>query len=255
MARPHQYENGASGVRAGHYATGPYDVHGAYQEAAEPHGPPNVYLPYAEQTPTYNEFADPAAAHGWQNGYDETHELPATAADERSDAHGPRPGEYDGGMHAGHDGSVFVDGSGRRRRLVRPMAIAVGAACVLFIVVVVVGFFNSGPSGSPLPWVQDKGERAKQKTGQTASPTPTEASLSGAGSARPAVPPSPSHASEVVSPSGASKSGSPSGGGDRTTAPATTAPATAPTSTTAAPARGNAGDNPGRGQGSTKAPN
>lgn len=42
----------------------------------EPQGPPNVYLPLPGQAPDYQEYADPAAAHGWENGYDATAELP-----------------------------------------------------------------------------------------------------------------------------------------------------------------------------------
>ncbi|KUN34365.1 hypothetical protein AQJ30_29115 [Streptomyces longwoodensis] len=47
-----------------------------------PSGPtgPNVYLPHSAETPSYEEYADPAAAHGWQvSAYDETRELPRLA--------------------------------------------------------------------------------------------------------------------------------------------------------------------------------
>ncbi|MFE2518231.1 hypothetical protein [Streptomyces mirabilis] len=95
----------------------------------------------------------------------ETHELPATAADELSNSHGPRPGEYDGGMHDKHDGSVFVDSSGRRGRLVRPIAIAAGAACVLFIVVVVGGgLFNSGAGQGRAREAEDRAEPSTPPT-------------------------------------------------------------------------------------------
>ncbi|GAA1041457.1 hypothetical protein GCM10009566_37640 [Streptomyces murinus] len=38
--------------------------------------PPPVYHPRPGPAPAYEEYADPAAAHGWQNAYDETRELP-----------------------------------------------------------------------------------------------------------------------------------------------------------------------------------
>ncbi|MEU6464347.1 hypothetical protein [Streptomyces sp. NPDC046976] len=38
--------------------------------------PPPVYHPRPGPAPAYEEYADPAAAHGRQNAYDETRELP-----------------------------------------------------------------------------------------------------------------------------------------------------------------------------------
>ncbi|MGW2618087.1 hypothetical protein ACWCZB_25235, partial [Streptomyces sp. NPDC001500] len=41
---------------------------------------PNVYHPYAVTDPApYERYADPAAAHGWENAYDETQRLPPVA--------------------------------------------------------------------------------------------------------------------------------------------------------------------------------
>ncbi|MGW0208825.1 hypothetical protein ACWDZ8_24485 [Streptomyces sp. NPDC003233] len=40
---------------------------------------PNVYLPRVVSAPAYDEYADPAAAHGWTSAYDETRELPPLA--------------------------------------------------------------------------------------------------------------------------------------------------------------------------------
>ncbi|MFC9285862.1 hypothetical protein ACFT0E_04100, partial [Streptomyces sp. NPDC057052] len=49
-------------------------------ESANPPVQPNVYLPYAEtDPPPYEAYRDPAAAHGWENAYDETSELPRVA--------------------------------------------------------------------------------------------------------------------------------------------------------------------------------
>ncbi|MER7229298.1 hypothetical protein ABT370_39965, partial [Streptomyces rubradiris] len=40
---------------------------------------PNVYHPLPAPAPAYEQYADPAAAHGWQNDYDATRELPPVA--------------------------------------------------------------------------------------------------------------------------------------------------------------------------------
>ncbi|MGW2732556.1 hypothetical protein ACWCYR_35195, partial [Streptomyces sp. NPDC001494] len=53
-----------------------YEAHGG---GGEPEVQPNVYHPQTAAAPSYEEYADPAAAHGWQNAYDETRELPAVA--------------------------------------------------------------------------------------------------------------------------------------------------------------------------------
>ncbi|SBT96029.1 hypothetical protein GA0115233_12223, partial [Streptomyces sp. DI166] len=53
MSSPRQYENGMNAA-----------------EGAQ------VYVPRAAPPPEYEGYRDPAAAHGWQNAYDETRELP-----------------------------------------------------------------------------------------------------------------------------------------------------------------------------------
>ncbi|MFB6843442.1 hypothetical protein ACFCXS_01010 [Streptomyces sp. NPDC056373] len=50
MSEPFDYADGATG--------------------GEPQGPPNVYLPQGVTPPAYDAYADPAAAHGWQDVYD-----------------------------------------------------------------------------------------------------------------------------------------------------------------------------------------
>jgi hypothetical protein len=267
MSSHPQYEDGAYGVNPANNAAGPYDVHGAYPAMGGPQGPPNVYQPQPQATPAYDEYADPATAHGWQNAYDETAQLPPVNGD-ASDVYGPGgqvryeqygayddyqepAGEHEGSGSGGDHRSVFVDGSGRRGRLMRRAAIAVGAVCVLFIAVVVAGFFDSGPSGNPLPWVQGQEDGAKKKDADSVSPTssPGDATSAGAGGTT---------RSETASASDGT-SGSPSAtkggstGGDRTQEP-TRAPSTTTAPTTTAPERGNSGDKPGRGQGSTKGP-
>ncbi|MFC0054393.1 hypothetical protein ACFFMQ_18445, partial [Streptomyces actinomycinicus] len=56
------------------YEAGAFGVHGA---GGAPGVRPNVYQPQPAPAPAYEEYADPAMAHGWQNAYDETRELPA----------------------------------------------------------------------------------------------------------------------------------------------------------------------------------
>ena len=70
MSRPAEYENGAQGTSVTHPP-----VDGGVQD------PPSVYHPQQQPAPSYEEYADPAAAHGWQNAYDETARLPAVVPD------------------------------------------------------------------------------------------------------------------------------------------------------------------------------
>ncbi|MCZ0987253.1 hypothetical protein O1M54_19145 [Streptomyces diastatochromogenes] len=56
------------------------EAYGAPGAGGEPGAAPNVYHPRAASAPSYEEYGDPAAAHGWQNAYDETRELPAVPA-------------------------------------------------------------------------------------------------------------------------------------------------------------------------------
>ena len=74
MSKPFDYADGATG--------------------GEPQRPPNVYLPQEASPPAYDAYADPAAAHGWQDVYDRMD--PAAA---------PRPG-------AGATGSDGADHTG-----------------------------------------------------------------------------------------------------------------------------------------------
>ncbi|MGH1551834.1 hypothetical protein ACRAWF_05765 [Streptomyces sp. L7] len=56
-----------------------HDESGAFGESG---APPNVYLPHVDAAvPSYDGYVDPAAAHGWQNAYDETRELPPVRDD------------------------------------------------------------------------------------------------------------------------------------------------------------------------------
>ena len=65
---------------------------------------PNVYQPQPGPVPAYDEYTDPAAAHGWQNAYDATAELPvidsgAPESDGREPS-GRAPGGPDSGGRA-----------------------------------------------------------------------------------------------------------------------------------------------------------
>ncbi|MDN3265090.1 hypothetical protein QWJ26_35850, partial [Streptomyces sp. CSDS2] len=56
---------------------------------------PNVYHPLPAPAPAYEQYADPAAAHGWQNDYDATRELPPVTVALDGPA-GPAPPEPPG---------------------------------------------------------------------------------------------------------------------------------------------------------------
>lgn len=58
------------------YEAGAYGAHDA--DGATP-VPPTVYQPRTAAAPSYDEYADPALAHGWQKAYDATRELPVIA--------------------------------------------------------------------------------------------------------------------------------------------------------------------------------
>ncbi|MHC3468092.1 hypothetical protein ACYF6T_05205 [Streptomyces sp. 7R007] len=215
MSRHRKHESGA---------------YGAYSATREAEDPPNVYHPLPESVP-YEGYADPAAAHGWQNAYDETAELPVAA-----EAH---PGR-----------------AGRRRRrgpLGRRVAIAVGALGVLSVGVVVAGPFDSSSSGGPHSGVRGQQDGASRQDGTSgaSTPAPGDTTASGASASGPsdgASAPGPDTARSSAPT--ATKSGAAGGGATPapTTAPATPAPAdTAP---------GNSGSKPGKGHGSgaTKGP-
>ncbi|MBN0045327.1 hypothetical protein JS756_14650 [Streptomyces actuosus] len=363
MSSPPQYENGAYGAHVANNATGAHDVYGSYPEQGAPQAHPNVYRPQAPQSPAYDQFVDPAAAHGWQNAYDETQQLPqitqapqapqlphppqdaprgrhragdpadsASPPDALPDGHGrahqeqhghpghpghevhpgyeghpahdghPAPpghpghdGVADHDGHAGHlghegapgpgghpdpdshggggpegdpedalrnypagrwydDDSVFTDNSGGRERLLRRVAIGVGAAGVLFIGAVVAGAFDSGSSGGRLPWVQEEQGGGVPGAQSGAPVSPSDGASASTGDALPSAGASSSAGASTgpsVSPS-ATQSAPAAGGATAaqpSAAPSTTAPAT-----TTDPARGNAGDKPGRGQGASKGP-
>ncbi|WMD03844.1 hypothetical protein [Streptomyces sp. FXY-T5] len=90
MSKPFEYADGVTGREA--------------------QGAPNVYLPQAAAPPVYDAYADPAAAHGWQDVYD------TTAYDMTDGGGAGHPGGADGtgasrpGAHPA-DGGHQADGA------------------------------------------------------------------------------------------------------------------------------------------------
>ncbi|GAA3136965.1 hypothetical protein [Streptomyces echinatus] len=96
---------------------------------------PNVYQPLPSPAPAYDAYADPAAAHGWQNAYDETRELPPVP----SEPVPPGPGE----------GRAALRRARRRPGGRRRVAVVAGALGVAGTVAVIAGLTGGGaPDGS-----------------------------------------------------------------------------------------------------------
>ncbi|MFF1299170.1 MULTISPECIES: hypothetical protein [unclassified Streptomyces] len=200
--------------------------------ASDPQVPPNVYHPRTEPPPPYEEYADPAVAHGWQNAYDETAELPRISSRRTRTGSRRKPGPW------------------RSRRV----AVAAGAVGAVSAAALIAGFAFSGGGSAP-----GDAEGKHSRTGPSAADGSTEPGEGGTGSPDAgASSSSPSSDAAVSSPSpsvsaetskGATEvtevaeSGQPSG--------ASTAPS--PTATASQSAPGNA-NGKGRGQGSTKGP-
>ncbi|TPQ19617.1 hypothetical protein [Streptomyces sporangiiformans] len=221
-----------------------YDVNGAYRENGEGRDTPRVYHPYGDTAPAYDEYADPAAAHGWQNAYDDTVRI-EFGEDPAAAGSSPKP-----------PAAVLPDAEGRHERLMRRRrvrlrrrgAVAAGVACVGLCVVVITGLFGSESSG-------DGGRENAPNTLQSSSATDrpgSTASTSGdpSGASREAASGAPNRASASPSPS-TSPTGGSGGSEDGSGKPAKGTPSPTATTTTE-PGRGNG--NPGRGQGATKGP-
>ncbi|NGN63781.1 hypothetical protein G5C51_07650 [Streptomyces sp. A7024] len=67
-----------------------------------------------------------------------------------------RRGRPGGGGHRGRQ--IFVDASGRRRKAVRYGMAAAGLVFAGYVVVLIAGFFGTGPADDQVPWVQGKPE-------------------------------------------------------------------------------------------------
>ncbi|MEW1773777.1 hypothetical protein [Streptomyces sp. NPDC086777] len=197
---------------------------------------PSVYRPEGGPAPVYEEYRDPASAHGWLNAYDETRELPRVAPAVPV----PGPGRADRRRAA-------RDAGGLRAKRVAVVVGAVGAASVAALVA---GFTFSSSSGGG----QVEQDRAKHTVGESSAPASGE--RSGSASAAPSVK---SAASVAESPSARSTStaGTPvsaSEGHPATATPthgasATPSPTATATSPTASPTYGGHGWGHGRGGG------
>ncbi|MFD9194184.1 hypothetical protein ACFWCA_39020 [Streptomyces phaeochromogenes] len=243
MSRPPENENGVSGANAANNAAGAPDTHGAHREGDESVVPPIVYHPQAEETPAYDEYADPATAHGWQNAYDETRELPpvAAGADDRRWAGGGRPGD---GHRAGGRRSRRKPGALPSRRV----AVAAGAVGAVSLAAVMAGF-AFGPSDGGARGNED---RTSPTAGDSASPTDAKSS-GGAPAVRSSDGGEPSRTGDPSS----SASLAPTGDGTENPSaksPTTSSAPSTPTAGTSPRGPGNSDGKPGRGQGGTKGP-
>ncbi|POX59911.1 hypothetical protein C3492_30380 [Streptomyces sp. Ru62] len=245
-----------------------------------------MYHPQPAPAPAYEQYADPAAAHGWQNAYDATRELPALH--EAYEAHGADATE--GGQESAQpvatpeagdraevtlpDGPVTatgVPGEGRagRRRAARRAGgrrrVAVVAG-VLGVAGAVAGFAALGGSGSPSGARPEDGgsvnvgSASASPRGDTGSPSVSAPEAGDPVPSRSAASPDggtvrDTNGGTADGPAATTPSApgvSPSGAPTRTTTPAPTVTASsgAPTpSPSVTPGRGN-----GHGHGTTKHP-
>ncbi|GHK00707.1 hypothetical protein SY2F82_25040 [Streptomyces sp. Y2F8-2] len=237
--------DGAYGSNAENGAAAGYPAGGSHPDGGEDRNQPNVYHPYAVAEPDYGGYADPAAAHGWQNAYDETRELPVT--------HGADGGAIDTGVVGEARASRRRARTSSRSPLPRRAALAVGALGAVGVVVALAGGFGSGSSGAPA----DAGQSARPKAAPSASPTEATgiASSSAAGPSRTAG--SVAAATEASATPGASRGAAPvSATSEAPTSAAPTAGGSSatPTDPASATTPGNSGGKPGRGRGATKGP-
>lgn len=246
-------------------------VPGVPPEGEGPQTPPNVYHPHAEPAPVYDAYADPAAAHGWENAYDETAELPpvvdgADGAHEHRGAGGvggasAADGGYDYVYEDGHDyGDDYDEGRGGRRShrgrhrpgvwRSRRAVLTAGLVGAVSLGALVAGFSLSG-SSSP-GGAKTKDDRTSMTTGDSPVPgVPSEGSSAGAlrSGSEDTAPSRTTSPSASVSPSASDDADS----GDKPSADPT-ATGTASSAPTTSTGPGNSDDKPGRGQGNTKKP-
>ncbi|MGW0757542.1 hypothetical protein ACWD1Y_13795 [Streptomyces sp. NPDC002814] len=211
----------------------PSEQGSAPPEDGDPHRPPNVYLPQPPQSPAYDAYADPAAAHGWQDtAYDDTAQLPPVAAD--------APAQRSG--HRGRHRPLDL----RSRRAM----VAAGAVGAVSLTAVIAAFsFSGSPSGG----ARGGPERTGATAGDSVSPTATESSPE-------TLADRPGSSDAAASP-GTSASPSPAATADATgstrepsTATTSTAPSSSAATNTSAAAPSYSRDHPGKGQGNTKKP-
>ncbi|MER5429798.1 hypothetical protein [Streptomyces sp. NPDC002588] len=191
---------------------------------------PAAYQPYAEVDPSsYERYSDPAAAHGWQNAYDETQRLPAVAPAEEGAPAG----------RADRRRAARRAGAGRPSRRVLAAAGAAGVVSAAALVASV-AFTSGSPTG------EQRGKHGDTRTapGTTVS-GPASASPSATGSA------------SVRSATSTGVDAAPSSPATTSTAPSAASPSApagipAPTTTTSAPSSDRGKGKPGWGR--TKGP-
>ncbi|MGW3021452.1 hypothetical protein [Streptomyces sp. NPDC001221] len=152
MSWEHRPGDGTHGVNAVNGATGAHPTGGTQPENDAPQGPPNVYHPHVETAPEYGGYADPATAHGWQNAYDETRELPKVTLDEYGAAapapEGPAvPASAGPGVPAPRVGSRRRARPAPRSRGPRRLLMTAGALGVVGVAAALAGSFGSGSAG------------------------------------------------------------------------------------------------------------
>ncbi|GAA2509850.1 hypothetical protein GCM10010276_65040 [Streptomyces longisporus] len=228
MSRPPEYEYGA------------------------PQGPPNVYHPQPEPAPSYEEYADPAVAHGWLNAYDSTREMPVPPAVDET--YVPRPSRRKPKRASGRRGNGRRASAGRWGLVAQFPAPLKGALVAGGVVgALMVGFSLAGSPTAPPSGVQGKEESAAPAVGGSASPTASEVPA-GSSTGRPSGGGAESSQAAYPGPSAPTRTAS-----ERVThepsAGTSTAGATAvPTPTVTASGPGRSGSNPGHGQGGSKGP-
>ncbi|SHI01676.1 hypothetical protein [Streptomyces sp. 3214.6] len=196
-------------------------------ENAVPRVRPNVYHPYEAADPaSYEEYRDPAAAHGWENAYDETTELPRLA-----------PARAEPGGRADRRRAARRTGGWRSRRVI----VAVGAVWLAAAIAGYAGWSSGGAkSGETRTERPDEG---------SAPPTAAGGTRSASGTPRPESAAAPAETSPSASAAPASPSPSTvTGTGPGTSAtPSSTAASRTPTPTSPTATAGNGGRGHGRG--------
>lgn len=220
-----------------------YEAHGG---DGGPEVQPNVYHPGTAPAPSYDEYADPAAAHGWQNTYDETRELPALSPPSS-------PPVPDGGRR---------DRRRKRRPPARRAAVLAGGlgAAGAVALIAVLAWPDGAPSGTRP--ASDGPARVPGAATTPADSSGPASSAPGAGSGLPVTPSSTAPgtdgriatATATGRPTASATSAAP-GSPAATASAVTTGPA--PASSSAAPTEsgwGTPGGGRGHGHGATKRP-
>ncbi|MGW0846317.1 hypothetical protein ACWD26_40530 [Streptomyces sp. NPDC002787] len=237
-------------------------AHGPDRSDADLHDQPNVYHPVGDprSTPAYEAFRDPAAAHGWQNAYDDTVRLdefvldhPREPGDPKAEDRPVAPEALDAAGRRARptDGRRVTLGRRRARRRGALIAGGLGAAVLVGAAVAVLA--GLGPSGkdedkedpgAPAP-VGSAPADARSGDAQEVSP-----SAGGSSDAAATAPPGGlSDTSATPSPDATT----PEPSDPTSPTPDPTTPSASPSATTTSP-HGNANGNQGRGQGATKGP-